>query len=100
MLCEFVMARRGVRMRWLSFAFMFGIACMAGRADAQASAKAPHGALAMSEQEKRLDKLSPGKATGEPPTRVPPESWAATIPADNALTPARVALGRKLFFDM
>jgi cytochrome c peroxidase len=62
------------------------------------AAKAPHGALAFAEQEKRLDALS-GAIDGFPPKRVAPSAWAATIPADNALNPARIALGRKLFFD-
>jgi len=84
--------------RWLSVACTLGFALAAERAAAQ-SAKAPHGALAMSEQEKRLDKLSLGGSSGAPPARVTPSTWAATIPADNALTPERVALGRKLFFD-
>ena len=85
--------------RLLSMACLLGVVFAAERAAAQASASAPHGALAMSEQEKRLDKLGLGSATGAPPARVVPGSWAATIPADNALTPERVALGRKLFFD-
>ncbi len=84
--------------RWLSLACMLCMAFAAERASAQAQAKAPHGALAMSEQEKRLDKLLLGKSLGLP-MRVVPSAWAATIPGDNALTPERVALGRKLFFD-
>jgi len=85
--------------RWLSLACMLCVAFAAERASAQSQAKAPHGALAMSEQEKRLDKLLLGKSLGVP-MRVVPSAWAATIPEDNALTPERVALGRKLFFDM
>jgi len=85
--------------RWLSLACMLWVAFAAERASAQAQAKAPHGALAMSEQEKRLDKLLLGKSLGVP-MRVVPSAWAATIPEDNALTPERVALGRKLFFDV
>ncbi len=84
----------------LSVACLLGVVFAAGRAAAQASAKAPHGALAMSEQEKRLDKLPLGSAKGAPPPRVAPAAWALTIPADNALTPERVALGRKLYFDV
>jgi cytochrome c peroxidase len=74
-------------------------ALVATGAAAQTAAKAPHGALAMSEQERRLDALKPGSAKGDPPPRVVPGSWAETIPAENALTPERVALGRKLYFD-
>jgi cytochrome c peroxidase len=84
--------------RWLSVACMLCVAFAAERASAQAQAKAPHGALAMSAQEQRLDKLLAGRTLGVP-ARVIPAAWAATIPDDNALTPERVALGRKLYFD-
>lgn len=86
--------------RLLSVACMLGVVLAAERAAAQASDKAPHGALAMSEQQKRLDTLSLGSPTGAPPLRVAPAAWAATIPSDNAMTPERVALGHKLFFDV
>jgi cytochrome c peroxidase len=74
------------------------VALAAGLAHAQ-GAKAPHGALAMGEQEKRLDALKPGSPTGAAPARVNAGVWAATIPADNAMNAERVALGRKLYFD-
>lgn len=78
----------------------FCVALLAARAEAQTAAKAPHGALAMAEQEKRLDALKPRKAGDKiPPDIVPPESWAALVPKDNEETPERVALGRKLYFD-
>ena len=81
-----------------------GVACAfavlyATGAAAQSAAQGPHGALAMAEQERRLDALKPGSAKGDPPARVVAASWARTIPAENALTPERVALGRKLYFD-
>jgi cytochrome c peroxidase len=73
----------------------------AERASAQAAAsKGLHGALAMAEQEKRLDALRPRSPADEtPPGLVPPAAWAALTPEDNASTPERVALGRKLYFD-
>jgi cytochrome c peroxidase len=77
----------------------FCVALLAGRAEAQTSGKL-HGALGMAEQEKRLDVLHP-RAAGDkiPPAIVPPEAWAALVPADNQETAERVALGRKLYFD-
>jgi cytochrome c peroxidase len=59
----------------------------------------PHGALAMAEQQARLEKLLPGVDGSKPPADVDPAIWASLVPADNAMTPARVALGRKLYFD-
>jgi cytochrome c peroxidase len=69
------------------------------RAHAQAakSGAGAHGALAMPEQEKQLDKLS--LVGAEPPPGVDLTLWKALVPADNALTPDRIALGRKLYFD-
>ena len=86
-----------MRGTWIGCAL--GVLLAAQSAQAQTAAKAPHGALAFTEQEKRLEALKPGSAKGDPPARVVPKSWAETIPADNPLTPERVALGRKLFFD-
>ena len=88
-------------MRGTGAAVAFAVAALfATGAAAQTAAKAPHGALAMPEQERRLDALKPGSAKGDPPPRVVPSAWAETIPAENALTPERVALGRKLYFDL
>jgi cytochrome c peroxidase len=56
-----------------------------------------HGALAMSEQEKQLDKLTV-PAVGAP-QGIDAQIWALVVPKDNAPTAERVALGRKLFFD-
>ena len=77
---------------------MCTLAFAAGYAAAQSATSAPHGALAMAEQEKRLDKLGV-LAPGAVPPNVVPSIWASMIPADNAQTPERVALGRKLYFD-
>jgi cytochrome c peroxidase len=89
--------RAGAR---IVLALGFCVALVAARAEAQTAAKAPHGALGMAEQEKRLDALKP-RAAGDklPPDIVPPEAWSALVPEDNQETPARVALGRKLYFD-
>jgi cytochrome c peroxidase len=74
------------------------LALGAGQSAAQSAASVMHGALPMGEQEKRLDKLGV-LPPGAVPPNVVPGIWAAMIPADNAQTPERVALGRKLYFD-
>ncbi|HXZ85873.1 MAG TPA: cytochrome c peroxidase [Myxococcota bacterium] len=86
--------------QWLALSLwcVLGTA-VAGRAAAQGVAQAPHGALAFAEQQKRIDKLGTGAADGSPPPRVAASAWADTIPKDNELSPARVALGRRLFFE-
>jgi cytochrome c peroxidase len=61
-------------------------------------ATAPHGAMPMPEQQKRLDQLITGLTT--PPAGVDPVAWASIyVPADNEMTAERIALGRKLYFD-
>jgi cytochrome c peroxidase len=66
---------------------------------AQAShAATTHGAAPEATQEQRLDQVqTPSTA---PPPGVDPTAWSTWfVPADNALTPDRIALGRKLYFD-
>jgi cytochrome c peroxidase len=59
---------------------------------------APHGAMPMSQQQQRLDELVSGLSS--PPAGVDPTAWTTIyIPAGNELTPDRIALGRKLYFD-
>jgi len=58
-----------------------------------------HGAATAEHQEQALDKLMPETDVSKPPPGFDPVLWAAFIPDDNALTPQRVALGRKLYFD-
>lgn len=59
---------------------------------------APHGAMPMQEQQKRVDQLITGLTTSPP--GVDPVAWASIyVPADNELTAERIALGRKLYFD-
>jgi cytochrome c peroxidase len=61
-------------------------------------ALAPHGAMAIQEQQQRLAKLVPSVTS--PPTGIDPVAWASVyIPAGNELTADRIALGRKLYFD-
>ena len=61
--------------------------------------KGDHGAATMDYQMKELDRLMPSDDVGGAPAGFDPVVWEAFIPGDNALTPERVALGRKLYFD-
>jgi cytochrome c peroxidase len=59
---------------------------------------APHGAMPMQEQQLRLDQLITRSAS--PPSGIDPVAWATIyMLAGNELTPDRIALGRKLYFD-
>ena len=61
-------------------------------------ATAPHGAMPMQEQQQRLDQLITHLTTL--PQGIDPTAWSTIyIPAGNALTADRIALGRKLYFD-
>jgi cytochrome c peroxidase len=54
----------------------------------------------MNEQLAQVDRLlAKKKASPAAPAGVDPEFWQALVPADNAITPERVALGRKLYFE-
>jgi cytochrome c peroxidase len=66
---------------------------------AQAADNALHGALPMDQQQAQLEKLLPAHDVTKPPPSIDPAIWAAVVPKDNAMTPERVALGRKLYFD-
>src|SRR5882672_8072820 len=88
---------------WPSPSRMTVLACFAitagvGLSIAAEPALAPHGAMAVQEQQQRLAKLIPG-VTSAPPG-IDPVAWASIyIPAGNELTADRIALGRKLYFD-
>jgi cytochrome c peroxidase len=58
-----------------------------------------HGAMAMDQQVARLDQLLANVDVTRPPAGVDPTIFALFVPADNQITPARVALGKKLYFD-
>jgi len=61
---------------------------------------APHGALPMQKQQAQIDRLTkPLPANGGAPAGIDPAYWKAIVPADNAPNDARVALGRRLYFD-
>lgn len=64
------------------------------------AAAAPHGAMDMQPQQQRVDKLL---ADSDPshPANVDARVWSEIVSSpDNALTPQRIALGRKLYYDM
>jgi cytochrome c peroxidase len=79
------------------------LACLAitarvGLSVAAEPALAPHGAMAIQEQQQRLARLIPNVASTPP--GIDPVAWASVyIPAGNELTADRIALGRKLYFD-
>jgi Di-haem cytochrome c peroxidase len=59
----------------------------------------PHGALPVAEQLGRIDTLVPPADGGRIPRGVDPVIWKALQPSDNEINPARIALGKKLYFD-
>ncbi|MGH7786467.1 MAG: cytochrome-c peroxidase [Candidatus Binatia bacterium] len=92
--------RRATRIRgvwlWLPVA---AAALLVGAPVGAADAPVLHGALPMDQQMERLDALLPERDVSQPPPGVDPVIWKLFIPPDNQMTPARVALGRKLYFD-
>jgi cytochrome c peroxidase len=88
--------RSRLRRRQAQLGFM--IALMGAWGMAWAAASGPHGAMPIDEQQKLLDKLQP--KTSSTPAGVDGLAWATIyVPGDNELTPDRIALGRKLYFD-
>jgi cytochrome c peroxidase len=61
--------------------------------------KTDHDAATMEYQIKELDRLLPSVDVSKVPPGFDQVVWEAFIPEDNAMTPERVALGRKLYFD-
>ncbi|HXJ35221.1 MAG TPA: cytochrome c peroxidase [Candidatus Eisenbacteria bacterium] len=68
-------------------------------ASAASAEQGPHGAMAMAEQQARFATLLPETDVTKPPAGFDPIVWASIVPKDNAQTPERVALGKKLYFD-
>jgi cytochrome c peroxidase len=59
-----------------------------------------HGAMQMDAQKALARELLPDRdVTGAPPA-IAPHVWKALVPDDNEMTPARVALGEALYFDV
>jgi cytochrome c peroxidase len=80
-----------------------GLAALAagctGTGYAQPTPSANHGAAPFEEQLKKSDDLIAKFDPVLGPKFVDPVIWKSLIPGDNEPTPARVALGRKLYFD-
>lgn len=68
-------------------------------AAAQTGEKGPHGAMPMEKQLSQLDQLLPKSDVTQPPPPISSAIWKTFVPKDNEMTAARVALGRKLYFD-
>lgn len=64
-----------------------------------AEGQALHGAMPMDQQLARLEQLQGQVDVTKPPAGVDNVIFALFIPKDNAMTPERVALGKKLYFD-
>jgi cytochrome c peroxidase len=62
--------------------------------------KGPHGATPMAEQRAQIDKLLGPIDVTKPPPGIDPVIWDVLVPEDNRMTPERVALGKKLYFDL
>lgn len=61
--------------------------------------RGPHGAATMEYQQQQLDRLVPPAGAEPKAAAVDFVVLGRFIPEDNALTPERIALGRKLYFD-
>jgi len=58
-----------------------------------------HGAQPMEVQRKTVERWIPGPASMAAPAGIDPTFWRSIVPADNQITPERVALGRQLYFE-
>ncbi len=92
------MKKTYVRTAGAAMLSLLAVAVSATLPAATAEPTSAHGALDVITQQQRLDALHPAN-TGVP-TGVDPVAWATIyVPADNAQTPERIELGRKLYFD-
>lgn len=83
-------------------AMSFGITCSFSFAlaeEKESVPKGPHGAAVVTYQLQQLDRLIGDRDVTKTPPGFDAVVWQAFIPEDNEITPERVALGRKLFFD-
>jgi cytochrome c peroxidase len=89
----------------LATAAVLGYAALQERAHAEPVApvsgggEGPHGALAMDQQLSRLSQLQAKQSAATVPAGVSPSYWNTLVPKDNAATPERIALGKKLYFE-
>jgi cytochrome c peroxidase len=94
----------GTRIRRLTAVAALATALVLGRSSSHAVDNPPvggptHGALPMDQQLARIDELLPQRDVRQPPAGIDPTIFALFIPADNEMTPERVALGKKLYFE-
>jgi cytochrome c peroxidase len=66
---------------------------------AKAEQTGPHGAMPMAEQRDEFARLQGEIDVTKPPAGYDPVLWSSLVPKDNEMTPERVELGRKLYFD-
>ena len=91
------MRRRSTSRRWTA-GWVLGAVVLGATVVAVADDQGPHGALTPQAQLALFEQLGIS-GVGKPPPEVDVTAWSTLIPADNAMTPERVALGRKLYFD-
>jgi cytochrome c peroxidase len=94
--------RGGIRTWTNSAALAVACALIGGallRPSHAAEGQALHGAMPMDEQLSRLEQLQGQIDVTKPPAGMDDVIYALFIPKDNAMTPERVALGKKLYFD-
>lgn len=72
---------------------------LASAQPASGGGDAPHGALAMDRQMTVIQSVIKPLPYNTPPQGVDPAYWAFLNPKDNVANDARIALGRKLYFD-
>ena len=82
------------------FRLLVGAGLLCGTGSGEAADEGPHGALAPQAQLELLEKLGVAPAVPKPPALVDVALWNELAPADNATTPERIELGRKLYFDL
>jgi len=90
---------RGTRIWAARAAIASAVLVSAGAGTVRAADDGLHGAMPMQEQLVRIGQLLPKVDVTQPPAGVDPVIFALFVPADNQITPARVELGKKLYFD-
>ncbi|MDO4569088.1 MAG: cytochrome c peroxidase [Planctomycetia bacterium] len=76
--------------------FLAAVLCGGAALGQESIPRGPHGAATEAYQEKVLDEL---QTTLDIPAGIDPVYWNSFVPEGNEQTEARVALGRKLYFD-
>jgi len=67
--------------------------------DSSGDQREPHGALDMQAQKAIVARLLSTRDVSQSPASIDPEIWETVVPKDNRMTPQRVELGRKLYFE-